>query len=161
MIEYGSSGNRVEITRALQDQTLEVALVVIANATRARLLYTRSGSESLAERARMKSDDDDQCPRAGTFFGVGHGLWHSSQHREFHRFALRLAATIPDLLTCGRGLRLHVFAPEPFLSELRGELSPAVAKALCAVVDIDLTAFDQPELETRVKTALCLIDAVT
>jgi protein required for attachment to host cells len=123
---------------------------LVANAARARLL-SRARNEPLQlvrafghVESRAKSTE----PRAGAFEPR-----ISAREKERHRFAHELARFIDREAREGHFASLSVFAPSPFLGDLKHELGAATVHRLAAAEDLDLTHKSLTELEQSLDAA--------
>lgn len=131
------------------------ALVVVANATHARLYTRNEEGEALlsvtaldAPLSRLRAGragGNEQRPG-----GAGLDPWRGG-HLQFAR---RLGERIEQGLVDEHCDQLALFAGAPFLGELRDELGPAAQRALRAAVEVDLSALAPRELQTRVGSEL-------
>jgi hypothetical protein len=143
-------------------------LVVVANASRARLLHLHAGRiEVLAihthaqSRARERDLISDRPGRTwigpsamgrlrgGTSHGMPRtGLQPTGSHREAERFAFarELAGAIAAQLRDNPSLDLALIAPPHFLGRLRAALPPAAQARTVATVVHDYTARPAPAL---------------
>ena len=140
-------------------QSLEWFLV--ANAARARLL-SRAKNEPLRlvhafghVESRMKSSElgDDRSGRQmldGAFGGSAFERRTDLHTKERHRFAQELGQFIEHEARANRFSRFCVFAPSPFLGELKQELGASTVQRLAAAEDIDLTRATLTELDARI-----------
>jgi len=139
--------------------------VLVANAARARLFERDPENKAMREvasfvhpQSRLKGQalEHDRPGRAqkgstaSTAFPP-HTDPHQKEHAEFAR---DLAQRLDELALAHRYPRLAIFASSPFLGELNAQLGAATRKLLQASVVLDLTAFDDGELEHRVDQAL-------
>lgn len=141
-------------------------LVVIANATEARLLSRASRAEPLVELAAF---DDALGRRHGSELQAdrpGHG---SSDHRpggvafeprldprrkRHQQFAHRLADEIESALNAGGYAALVLVASSPFLGELRHALGASARRLPGHSFELDLTSCSLQELEQRLDPAV-------
>jgi protein required for attachment to host cells len=141
-------------------------LVVIANATEARLLSRASRAEPLVELATF---DDALGRRHGSELQAdrpGHG---SSDHRpggvtfeprldprrkRHLQFASRLADEIEAALNAGNYASLVVVASSPFLGELGHALGASARRLPGYSFELDLTSCSVHELEQRLDPAV-------
>lgn len=134
--------------------------VVVANASHARV-FTRESSkaplvplESLAHpesRQRAAELGDDRPGREATDSRSGASPYQPRTdplRKEHRRFAVEIAARLEELLTRGE-FALWIFASDPFLGELKRELSANVRERLQAAVPSDYTALDLNALQAR------------
>jgi len=138
--------------------------VLVANAARARLFERDPENKAMREVAsfvhpqtRLKGQalGHDRPGKASK--GVASTAFppHTDPHQKEHaEFARELAHRLEELALEHRYPRLAIFASSPFLGELNAQLGAATRKLLQASVVLDLTAFDDGELEHRVEQAL-------
>lgn len=136
--------------------------ILIANATRARLLarergepmavvrnffhpHNRSRATHLVEYGAHEIQDSGS---GGSFLQL------DAKRREHERFARELAAHLERAAEQGAYRSLAVLASSPLLGELKEELGEAAAKLLTVTHDVDLTAVGPAELERRILTEL-------
>ena len=80
---------------------------------------------------------------------------HTDPHQKEHtEFARELAQRLEEEAIERRYPRVAVFASSPFLGEIKAHLGATTQRLLQAAVALDLTAFDDSELEHRVADAL-------
>lgn len=131
---------------------------LVANAARARLLAREQGEPLQLVRAfghvqsRMRSSelDDDKAGREIGASGFGAGAFRprtGAHDKERHRFAHELARFLDLEARQGRFATLAVFAPSPFLGDLKHELGAATVHRLAAAEDLDFTHASLRELE--------------
>lgn len=140
---------------------MKADLILIANASEARLFVRASDQEPLVPLATL---EHSASRRKGSQLGIdraGHGSNDSRpsgvsfaprldpKRKQHLQFADELSQRIDEELAAGRCGRVALFASCPFIGELKGRLSPAARKALRAAVDVDLTALPLEELERR------------
>ena len=148
--------------------------VVLANASRARVLGRDADDGSLVELAefdhpqsRMKNSESgrDQPGHVERGLGevskgsTGHGSTQyepktDPRHKEHERFARELAAYVDEAVTQHRCETWVLCASNPFLGEFKAHLTTAGADALRRTVVRDLTAFTGRELARHLKDAL-------
>lgn len=134
---------------------------LVANAARARLLV-RTKNEPLRlvhafghVESRMKTSELGDGKRGrqmhdGGFGGAAFEPRSDLHEKERHRFAHELAQFIDHEARSGRFARLSIFAPSPFLGELKQALGAATVQHLAAAEDIDLTHASLVELDARI-----------
>jgi protein required for attachment to host cells len=142
-----------------------IELIVIANATEARLFTREREGASLSPLCEMHSP---QGRRHASELGTdrpGHGSSdhyssgvnftpRNDAHRAEHlRFAREIAERVHQELVPGHCDRVTLFASSPFLGELRGALCPKAKNALRSSIDLDLTSFHVREIERRILDA--------
>lgn len=137
---------------------------LLANATRARL-FARDEPHGKLElvrlfeqpQGRMKTAelDDDKAGRelSGRGFG-GAAFGLDVHHKEHVRFAHELCEFLEREAQRGGLGSLALFAPAPFLGELKKALGPACTRHLAAASDTDLSHVGPAELARRIDRAL-------
>lgn len=145
---------------------MKAELILIANASEARLFTRASDEEPLVPLVRLehggsrrKSSQlgDDRPGHASNDSrpgGVSFAPRIDPRRKQHLQFAEELSQRIDEELAAGRCDRVALFASCPFVGELKGRLSPAARKALRAAVDVDLTALPLEEVERRLPHAL-------
>jgi len=135
--------------------------VVIANATRARILQRERGTPMTVVKAfshpegRSKVHDlvDDRAGHGSSDHAWGGSAYPpriDAKRKEHERFACELAAWLERAAGQGEYRSLALLASSPFLGELRAELGQATGKLVTVVHDVDLTAVGPVELEKRI-----------
>jgi protein required for attachment to host cells len=139
---------------------------LLANATRARLFARDEpdGKLQLARvfehpQGRMKTAElgDDKAGRELSGRGFGGAAFEPrlDAHRKEHiRFAHELCEFLEQEAQRGAFGSLALFAPDPFLGELKKALGPACTKHLAAASDTDLSHVGPAELARRIDRAL-------
>ncbi|MDP3759269.1 MAG: host attachment protein [Ramlibacter sp.] len=135
--------------------------IVVANATRARILQRERGEpmtvvKTFSRPAGRSKVSDLAGDRAG--HGSSDHSWGGSAYppridakrKEHERFATELAAHLERAAEQGTYRSLAVLASSPFLGEVKAELGPAAEKLLTVTHDVDLTAVGPAELEKRI-----------
>ena len=140
---------------------MKADLILIANASQARLLSYERGSpmvilesfEHPQSRSRIRELVDDKMGQEASdrsFGGSAYQPRMDAKQKESTRFARELADRLEQLAQQGGFHALAVFASSPFLGELKAELGAGTARLLSATHDLDLTHFGLTELEERV-----------
>lgn len=136
-------------------------LIVIASATKARLISRASEAEPLVALETLEAADAHSRPSDTGADRPGHGSHDSHRagvsfaprmdprRKRQLAFAEQLSQRIDEMLSSGHG-HLSVFSACPFLGALKSRLSPSARKALRHCVDSDLTHLDLGEIERRV-----------
>lgn len=138
---------------------------LIADASRARVVAREEGQplhvvatfEHPASREKTSSLGDDKAGRelSGRGFGGAAFEPRADAHRKEHlRFAHELAGFIEQRAAAGAFDELSIFAPDPFLGELKDQLGHGTRQRLAAARQVDLSAVGAAELETRIGHAL-------
>lgn len=147
---------------------MDRTLIVLANAARARLCELDPRDASIAELAdfvhtpsRQKGSDlaTDRPGRAAKGQATNRTGFepHTDVHRKEHtQFARELSKAIDDALLQRRPPALMLVASNPFLGELKAQLSAAATRALVAAAPLDLTHCDRAELARRIPELLQL-----
>ena len=143
--------------------------VVLANASRARILDREPGGGLLEELAdlvhpqsrekgtELTSDREGHAQKAhgdpghaGTEFQP-----HTDPRQKEHAvFAVEVSRYLEDAVTQGRCPGLVLIASDPFLGELKSHLGDAATRVVSATIPRDLTTFAGPDLARRVTEAL-------
>jgi protein required for attachment to host cells len=135
--------------------------ILIANATRARLLQREAGCplvviDSFSHPAsRLKTSELGDAPagqeKADRSFGGSAYEFRSDAHKKEHlHFAHELADYLEQQAQQGRFHSLALYSSSPFLGELKSALGTAAARLLTATHDVDLTSVGLVELERRI-----------
>lgn len=139
--------------------------ILIADASRARLLQ-QEGDKPIAQlqtfehpASRLHSselgDDDRGRQRSDRLFGASAYEAHIEPQRKEHlRFARELADALEEGALHGRCRSVRVFAPSPFLGELKGQLGDATQRLLVGSHDLDLSCVGIAEIGRRIQLAL-------
>lgn len=134
--------------------------IVVANASHARFFMRESPKSPLVpleslehpeSRQRAVELADDQLGREATDSRSGASPFQprtDPMRKEHRRFAVEIAARLKELLV-REDFALWIFASDPFLGELKRELSANVRERLRAAVPSDYTALDLNALEAR------------
>lgn len=137
--------------------------ILLANASTARIFQRTSPGEAIVPLATMKHPasrlkagmlSDDRPGREATDHSRGGNRYEprSDAHRKEHRrFANEVSGRLDAGLMAGAFDTLWLFASNPFLGELKAELSEAVARRLELLVDSDLCALDVADIEERLR----------
>jgi protein required for attachment to host cells len=145
--------------------------ILIANASVARLFSRESDSDPLLPlhrfehaESRLKASElaDDRLVHDSNDWRPGGVSFEPRMdvHRKQHlKFARELAQRLDQGLAGGDCCRITLYASNPFLGELKGQLSPAAKKALRAAVVVDLTSYGLGELEERIAHELQALHA--
>ena len=141
-------------------------LIVIANATQARMLRRTSLDATLepmaelshpAGRAKRIELDGSRPGHGGSDHHPGGVRFEPrvDARRKQHRiFAKEISLWIENALTSGTYQGLSVFASCPFLGELKAQLGPHARKSMHAAIDTDLSSFHHQALAQRIQDAL-------
>jgi protein required for attachment to host cells len=137
--------------------------LVVASASRARVLEEtgKSGvyvhiADMVHPQSRQKGTDL-AGDRPGHVPGpAAHGTGSSAfdprtapRQREHERFAHDVAAALNEGIAAGRCAGLVLVASDPFLGQLKKQLSPRAHKAMLRTVAADYTTLSEPELVRR------------
>jgi hypothetical protein len=142
-------------------------LIVIANAVEARLYARESDLDPrLVLRGTLQSPQGRQLPHELADAPLGYersdrrpeGVVHApridAQRKRHLAFARRLAQRLDAELASDAYGRVALFAGCPFIGELKGQLGRGGRKALRAAVAVDLTHFNDGELQRRISDEL-------
>jgi hypothetical protein len=139
--------------------------ILIANASRARVLQQQEGRppallqqfEHRASRLHSSELGDDEAGRERKDGLSGSAAFEpriKAQRKEHLRFARELA----DFLEAGAQQALYgsvrVFAPSPFLGEVKAVLGDATQRLLAGSHDLDLSSVGIAEIRRRIEQAL-------
>jgi protein required for attachment to host cells len=137
--------------------------IVVANASQARFFKQDSASgpliavTSMAHPAsRLKGSElaNDRPGHEATDNSPGGNRFEprsDPRRREHRRFAREVADRLDDALGAGEFSSLWICASDPFLGELKPELSEAVRHRLERTTDSDFTSLDIGEIERRLQ----------
>jgi hypothetical protein len=134
---------------------------LVANAARARLLSRTPDQplqlvrvfghvESVASSGQPADEGGAFAPTAGGMGGAPFELRAPAHEFGRNRFAHELARFIDHEAREGHFAEISVFAPSPFLGDLKHELGAATVHRLAAAEELDLTQASLAELERRV-----------
>ena len=135
--------------------------IVIANATRARILARERGEPMAVVKTfshpegRGKVSDlaDDRAGHGSSDHSWGGSAYPpriDAKRKEHERFATELGAWLERAAEQDTYRSLALLASSPFLGELKAELGPAAQRLLTVTHDVDLTAVGPAELEKRI-----------
>lgn len=135
--------------------------ILIANATRARLLQREQGCPLVVihsfehPQGRSKTSDlaDDRAGQGKTdhsFGGASYPPRVDAKDKEHLRFAREVAEYLEHQAQQGNFHALMVFASSPFLGEIKAQLGTATMRLLTATHDLDLTSVGLVELDQRI-----------
>jgi protein required for attachment to host cells len=142
--------------------------IVLANATHARICARNPEDGALRELVRyehpqsrwkgsaLASDRPGHVEKTEGSQRSGTALTpRSDPRRKTHRqFARELASHLEQAVQSERCTQWVLMASNPFLGEMKSQLSPAVQRALRASVPHDLTGLDAPHLRQRLTQVL-------
>jgi len=143
--------------------------IVLANASRARILDREPGDGRLKELAdlvhpqsrekasELTSDREGHAQKAHGDAGHAGTAFEprtEPRQKEHAVFALEVSRYLEDAVTHGRCLALVLIASDPFLGELKSHLGHAATRVLNATIPRDLTSFAGNDLARRVTEAL-------
>ena len=94
---------------------------------------------------RLVHDSNDWRPG-----GVSFEPRMDPRRKQHLKFARELTQHLAEGLASGACERITLYASNPFLGELKGQLSPAAKKVLRAAVVVDLTSYGLRELEEHI-----------
>jgi protein required for attachment to host cells len=135
--------------------------ILVANATRARLLQLERGDrvkvlesfEHPQSRGKVSDLADDRAGQEKSDRGFGAMAYQprtDAKQKEHQRFARELTDFLEREAQQARFGSLQVFASSPFLGELKAELGSATARLLSGTHDLDLTSIGPAELGRRI-----------
>jgi protein required for attachment to host cells len=137
--------------------------ILLANAAIARLFRRDSPGEPLIPletlehpQSRLKGSQltRDRAGHEATDHSSGGNRYEprdDARGKEHRHFARELAERLNAGLANREYGVLRIFASNPFLGELKAQLSPAVARQLHAAVDLDMTSLGLAEIEDRLR----------
>jgi len=137
--------------------------IVVANASLARVfkreppvgpLLAVSTMEHPESRAKGSPLADDRPGHEASDFSAGGNRFEprsDPRRKEHRRFAHEIAERLDEALAHGEFGSLALFASDPFLGELKGALSEAVAHRLQVARDSDFTSLGVDALEERLR----------
>jgi protein required for attachment to host cells len=140
-------------------QLKEVTWVLVADGTRARLLFSRARGLPLeplpdgAMAARPSPGPSHPDRVAGKDAAAGADDWH---RMDKGRFAKELAQRLDDAEGRGAFDRLVLVAPAKTLGDLRGELAERTRRRVVGTVDKDLTKHGDDDIRQQVGQAVAL-----
>ena len=134
--------------------------ILIANATRARLLRQEPGQrvkelqsfEHPESRSKISDLVDDRSGYERTDRSFGSAAYQprvDAKQKEHRRFARQLATYLEQQAQLGTYARIELFASSPFLGELKSELGAATTRLLGGTHDLDLTMVGKAEIGRR------------
>jgi protein required for attachment to host cells len=143
------------------DTMMKPDWILIANATRARLLQQQQGEpmvvlESVVHpEGRMKISDlaDDRVGHEAVDHSYGGASFEprtDAKRKEHERFARELAQHLEHQALQGHFHSITVFASNPFLGEIKAQLGDATKRLMSGAHDLDLTSVGLVELERRI-----------
>lgn len=136
--------------------------IVVANAGYARIFRRDTASAPLVQVVALTHDKSRMNASALTTDRPGsqpadnsHGLNHfeprcDPRHKEHQRFAKEIAQRLDDGLKGNHFGSLILFASNPFMGELKAQLSEAVTHRLMAALNTDLSHVGAAELDRRI-----------
>ena len=135
--------------------------ILIANATRARLLQRQRGEpmvvlESFVHpEGRLKISElaDDRLGHEAVDSSYGGASFQprtDAKRKEHERFARELAQHLERQAQLDHFHSLTIFASSPFLGEIKAQLGAATTRLLSGAHDLDLTSVGLAELERRI-----------
>lgn len=140
--------------------------IVVANASHARLFSRALPTDPLIPlsvlehpESRLKGSElgDERPGHEATDNSPGGNRYEPRtdvRRKEHQKFAQEIAKRLDAGLAAGDFDALLVYASNPFLGELKAQLSEAVEKRLQATFDRDLTSFGLDEIERRLQDDL-------
>ena len=138
--------------------------ILIANATRARLLQREPGCPLVVvdsfdhpqSRSKISELADDRAGQGKSDHSVGGASYPprlDAKEKEHLHFARELADYLEEHAQQGHFHSLTLFASSPFLGELKPQLGTATARLVSATHDLDLTSVGLVELDQRIAHA--------
>jgi protein required for attachment to host cells len=135
--------------------------ILIANATRARLLQQEPGQkvkelrsfEHLAGRSKIGelADDRSGSERNDRLYGAAAFQPRlDAKQKEHRRFARELAEYLEQQAQLGAYHTIEIFASNPFLGELKAVVGDATLRLVGGAHDLDLTMVGKAELGRRI-----------
>jgi protein required for attachment to host cells len=139
--------------------------ILIANATRARLLQQEAGGhlkelrsfEHPASRRKIGDLADDRLGSErndGVYGAAAFQPRLDAKQKEHRRFARELAAYLEQQAQLGAYRRIELFASNPFLGELKAVVGDATLRLVGSAHDLDLTMVGKAEIGRRIAQAL-------
>ncbi len=140
--------------------------IVVANAAHARLFSRALPTDPLIPlsvlehpESRLKGSElgDERPGHEATDNSPGGNRYEPRtdvRRKEHQKFAQEISQRLDAGLAAGDFDALLVYASNPFLGELKAQLSEAVQKRLQATFDRDLTSFGLDEIERRLQDDL-------
>jgi len=137
--------------------------IVVANASIARLFERNADTEALAPlttlkhpESRLKGSElgDDRPGHEATDHSSGGNRFEPRtdvRRHEHVRFAHEIAADLDGRLAAGGFDTFWILASNPFLGELKEQLSEGVAKRVRLALATDLSGLGLAEIEDRVR----------
>jgi protein required for attachment to host cells len=139
--------------------------ILIANATRARLLEQRPNEpvkelrsfEHAASRSKISDLADDRLgsERSDRVYGTtAYQPRLDAKRKEHLRFAHDLAEYLEQQAQLGAYRKIDVLASSPFLGELKAQLGDATMRLVGSTHDVDLTMVGKAEIGRRIAAEL-------
>jgi protein required for attachment to host cells len=139
--------------------------ILIANATRARLLEQRPDEplkelrtfEHAAGRSKISELADDRLGSERNDRVYGAAAYQprmDAKHKEHRRFAHELAEYLERQAQLGAFRKLDVLASNPFLGELKAQWGDTTARLVASTHDVDLTMVGKAEIGRRIAAEL-------
>jgi protein required for attachment to host cells len=138
--------------------------LVVANAARARILEETDKPGNYIHRADLVHAQSRQkgvelgTARAGHVKGSAAGPGGAAyeprtnvRDHEHERFAREVATTLNDGVSRGECAGLVLVASNPFLGQLKSQLSPRACKALLETQPSDYTSFTDADIAQRLR----------
>jgi len=135
--------------------------ILVANASHARLFSRESPTAPLVPLANIEHSEsrlkgtqlaDDRPGHEATDNSSGGNRFEPRidvRRKEHQRFAHELAERLDAGLAAQEFSTLWLFASNPFMGELKAQLSDGVDKRVHLALDTDLTSFGLAEIEQR------------
>lgn len=138
--------------------------ILVADSSGARIFERKGRKAPLLELAdwvhpegRMLASEIENAPLGHSLSGrTGLAPHTDIKHRERSEFARTLAQWLHDKLPTNPTVELVLFASDPFLGELIGQLDKQVHKKVRATHPVDLTALTTLELTEKLSQEFML-----
>jgi protein required for attachment to host cells len=133
---------------------MKTALILIANASEARLLSRDAMTATLKTLDSVHRAADSAAPGAPRRVQVNAGVPLDPRHRRMRDFAAIVARRVEAELASGHFTALALFAACPFLGELMRQFDRPTKEAMRSVVDADISDLEWAEAAQRVELEL-------
>jgi protein required for attachment to host cells len=158
-------GLRTGAARSPTETAMNADWILIANATRARLLQQEPGDKVKELRSfdhpagRSKTselaDDRSGSERSDRVYGAAAFQPRlDAKEKEHQRFARELGAYLEQQAQLRAYRKIEVFASSPFLGELKAQIGDATTRLLGGTHDLDLTMVGKAEIGRRIAQAM-------
>lgn len=136
--------------------------ILVANAARARLLQRPGVGRLSVLQSFQHPENRERSTRLGrdaagremtdrAFGGAAYQPRLDAQHKQQREFARDLAAHLERGARDGECETLSIFAPSPFLGQLKHELGDAARRVLVGTYDVDLSSVGIAEMDDRIR----------